>query len=90
MTQKNPPAFSNGVDSLVLVNLLVGGYSRYFCLQLPAQPFLHKAAKEMCLAVPNWCKPSFFTHHETQSIDMTLLLLSLVCHGVESWNQEGL
>lgn len=44
MTQKNPPAFSNGVNSLVLVNLLAGGYSRYFCLQLPAQPFLHKAA----------------------------------------------
>lgn len=39
VTQKNPPAFSNGTDRLVLVHLVAGGYSRYFCLQLPAQPF---------------------------------------------------
>lgn len=39
MTRKNPPAFNNGIDRLVLVNLTAGCYSRYFCLQLPAQPF---------------------------------------------------
>lgn len=39
MTQKNPSAFNNDIDSLILVNHIAGGYSRYFCFQLSIQPF---------------------------------------------------
>lgn len=94
MTQRNPPAFSSGINRLSLVHI-AGGCSRYFCIQLPAQPFhtrslwLQQGDRNVSgssqLVQTIFLYPPWYPEY-----DIKLFLLSLVCHGGESWNQKCL